>query len=168
MTMVSVFMGLTWRRGTSSEGTPLSWSTGNPGCLPTKLCFSVSHSGAARTPLATSAKKAFFTCWPRIKRINWTQKNMTNVKSITFVEHYLEPFTHCSHSLMGMINDQRLKNETHPPRNRYPQYLWQCVWLVQNDGGSRLILKSFSIISHQMWWRVGCSEILLHSSQLCN
>lgn len=29
--------------------------------LPTKLCFSVSHSGAARTPLATRAKKAFLT-----------------------------------------------------------------------------------------------------------
>lgn len=29
---------------------------------PTKLCFLLSHSGAARTPLVTSAKKAFFTC----------------------------------------------------------------------------------------------------------
>lgn len=28
---------------------------------PTKLCFLLSHSGAARTPLVTSAKKAFFT-----------------------------------------------------------------------------------------------------------
>ncbi len=29
--------------------------------LPTKLCFLFSHNGAARTPLATKAKKAFFT-----------------------------------------------------------------------------------------------------------
>lgn len=33
----------------------------SPTLLPTKLCFSVSHSGAARTPLATRAKKAFLT-----------------------------------------------------------------------------------------------------------
>lgn len=33
--------------------------------LPTKLCFSVSHSGAARTPLATKAKNAFLTCQAR-------------------------------------------------------------------------------------------------------
>lgn len=30
--------------------------------LPTKLCFLLSHKGAARTPLVTKAKKAFFTC----------------------------------------------------------------------------------------------------------
>lgn len=30
-------------------------------CLPTKLCFLLSHRGAARTPLVTRAKKAFFT-----------------------------------------------------------------------------------------------------------
>uniref|UniRef100_A0A674H3R8 Uncharacterized protein n=1 Tax=Taeniopygia guttata TaxID=59729 RepID=A0A674H3R8_TAEGU len=29
---------------------------------PTKLCFLLSQSGAARTPLVTSAKNAFFTC----------------------------------------------------------------------------------------------------------
>lgn len=29
--------------------------------LPTKLCFLLSHSGAALTPFATKAKKAFFT-----------------------------------------------------------------------------------------------------------
>lgn len=36
-----------------------------PRFLPTKLCFSESHSGAARTPLATRAKKAFLTCVPK-------------------------------------------------------------------------------------------------------
>lgn len=30
--------------------------------LPTKLCFLLSQRGAARTPLATKAKKAFLTC----------------------------------------------------------------------------------------------------------
>lgn len=33
-----------------------------PNYLPTKLCFLLSHSGAALTPFATKAKKAFFTC----------------------------------------------------------------------------------------------------------
>lgn len=35
-------------------------------CLPTKLCFLLSHKGAARTPLVTKAKKAFFTCSERV------------------------------------------------------------------------------------------------------
>lgn len=30
---------------------------------PTKLCVLLSQRGAARTPLATSAKKAFLICW---------------------------------------------------------------------------------------------------------
>lgn len=36
-----------------------SWDPLQPHSSPTKLCFLLSHSGAARTPLATMAKKAF-------------------------------------------------------------------------------------------------------------
>lgn len=46
------------------------------GFLPTKLCFSVSHSGAARTPLATKAKNAFLTCKQQFKwkiQLDYTQ-----------------------------------------------------------------------------------------------
>lgn len=42
--------------------------------LPTNICFSVSHSGAARTPLATKAKNAFLTCWATVKK----KKNKTD------------------------------------------------------------------------------------------
>ena len=35
--------------------------------MPTKACLELSHSGAARRPLATNAKKAFFT-WEAIAR----------------------------------------------------------------------------------------------------
>lgn len=41
----------------NSNTTPLCQNN-----LPTKLCFLLSHSGAALTPFATKAKKAFFTC----------------------------------------------------------------------------------------------------------
>lgn len=41
---------------------PTSPQAPRPARSPTKLCFLLSHSGAARTPLVTSAKKAFFTC----------------------------------------------------------------------------------------------------------
>lgn len=36
--------------------------SGQKNCLPTKHCSLLSHSGAALTPFATRAKKAFFTC----------------------------------------------------------------------------------------------------------
>lgn len=49
-----------------SEATKHLGNPGNPlkyhNYLPTKLCFLLSHSGAALTPFATKAKKAFFTC----------------------------------------------------------------------------------------------------------
>lgn len=49
-------------------------------CLPTKLCFLLSHSGAARTPLATKAKKAFLT-WRQIRETTHTFKFQVRKKS---------------------------------------------------------------------------------------
>lgn len=45
--------------------------------LPTKLCFSESHSGAARTPLATRAKNAFLTC---LTKKNWSKSRIINIE----------------------------------------------------------------------------------------
>lgn len=57
--------------GVCRDGAQPAWGE-RPACIPTKLCLLVSHSGAARTPLATSAKKAFLTCRRRPERSPYT------------------------------------------------------------------------------------------------